>query len=369
MDLLRAELVPATDWIALLDAASDHGVLPLVHRHLNALARQRENVIPEWVIEQLRTAHQGMAARSLLLTAELRRVVTALAGASIPALPYKGATLAALVYGDVALRQFIDLDILVSLRQFDAARDTMALLGYAPEHETSATRARRFSSSGHEESFVSQTAKVELQWRLADAYYGANVSFDDMWPGRTPMTIAGTDVMTLGAEDLLLALCVHGNTHMWNRLIWIADVAELLSKSSESSTITLDWDRVREVAHRAHSSRRVRLGVALAREILDAPLTPAAHRWIDSDPAIPRLVAIVEKELTGHSSRTFTFGFHVRSSDTVPDGIRVALHALFTPMQEDAAYFPLPDRLGAFYRLVRPIRLLLKATSAVRRRP
>ena len=161
----------------------------------------------------------------------------------------------------------------------------------------------------------------------------------------------------------------HGNTHIWNRLIWIADVAELLSKSSESSTITLDWDRVREVAHRAHSSRRVRLGVALARDILDAPLTPAAHRWIDSDPAIPRLVAIVEKELTGHSSRTFTFGFHVRSSDTVPDGIRVALHALFTPMQEDAAYFPLPDRLRAFYRLVRPIRLLLKAGAAVRRGP
>ena len=368
MDLLRAELVPATDWIALLDAALDHGVLPLVHRHLSAIARRHENVIPKWVIERLRIAHQGMAARSLLLTAELRRVVTALAGASIPALPYKGATLAALVYGDVALRQFVDLDILVSLREFDTARDTMALLGYAPEHAKSATRARRFSSSGHEESFVSQTAKVELQWRLADAYYGANVSVDDMWPGRWSMTIAGAEVMTLGAEDLLLALCVHGNTHMWNRLIWISDVAELLRRSSESSTMILDWDRVRDVAHRAHSSRRVRLGVALARDILDAPLPPAAHRWINSDATITRLVAIVENELTGRSSSTFTFAFHVRSSDTVSDGIRVAVHALFTPMQEDATYFPLPDRLRGFYRLVRPIRLLFKAVSAVRRR-
>ena len=207
VDLLCAVLLES-DWTVLMDAAFDHGILPLLHRHLNALAQRHPSVVPEWVLEQLRTAHQELAARSLMLTAELVRVVTALAGASIPALPYKGPTLAALVYGDVALRQFIDLDILVSLREFDAARDTMALLGYAPEHAMSATRARRFSSTGHEESFVSQTARVELQWRLADAYYGAKVSFDDMWPGRRSMTFAGTDVMTLGAEDLLLALCV-----------------------------------------------------------------------------------------------------------------------------------------------------------------
>ena len=50
--------------------------------------------------------------------------------AGIPAIPYKGPALAATAYGNVGLRVFGDLDILIQKEDVPRAADMMTALGY-----------------------------------------------------------------------------------------------------------------------------------------------------------------------------------------------------------------------------------------------
>jgi hypothetical protein len=67
----------------------------------------------EW-LARLRMQYMMNAARNMKMTAELLRILDALKEAGIKAMPLKGPVLAQQLYGDVALRQFSDLDILVA---------------------------------------------------------------------------------------------------------------------------------------------------------------------------------------------------------------------------------------------------------------
>ena len=51
----------------------------------------------------------------MLLTSELIKIMKLLEENDIKAIAFKGPTLAQLAYGDVTLRQYVDLDLLVEL--------------------------------------------------------------------------------------------------------------------------------------------------------------------------------------------------------------------------------------------------------------
>src|SRR5690349_17810454 len=104
-----APLGARIDWGLFLSLAEDHGLRPMAHRHL---ASQSGNP-PRDVLVTLWAAQEMCARKNAALTCELARVVNALEDAGVPALPYKGPLLAHALYGDVALREFGDLDILV----------------------------------------------------------------------------------------------------------------------------------------------------------------------------------------------------------------------------------------------------------------
>ena len=63
--------------------------------------------------EELEGRAQANRLRDLELTGELARLLDRFRRDGIAAVPYKGPVLAAQAYGDVALREFVDLDILV----------------------------------------------------------------------------------------------------------------------------------------------------------------------------------------------------------------------------------------------------------------
>src|SRR5262249_28128936 len=68
---------------------------------------------PEGIADRLRAFLRVNASRNLLLAHELLRVIDLLGANGIRAIPYKGPLLASQVYGDLGLRLFSDLDILV----------------------------------------------------------------------------------------------------------------------------------------------------------------------------------------------------------------------------------------------------------------
>ncbi len=67
-------------------------------------------------MEQLHHAYRYNAVNALLLTTELEKILAALEENGIPVIPFKGVTLGERLYGDAALRESGDIDIIVPKR-------------------------------------------------------------------------------------------------------------------------------------------------------------------------------------------------------------------------------------------------------------
>src|ERR1041384_3498267 len=124
---VRALVEQEFDWDYLLRVSNRHGLQPLLYHHLNAICP----AIPDTYAQQLRDAARRVSALNTFLTNELQRLLARFAVAEIEAMPYKGPVLAVALYGNVALRQFSDLDILVRPRDVARASELLQAEGYA----------------------------------------------------------------------------------------------------------------------------------------------------------------------------------------------------------------------------------------------
>jgi hypothetical protein len=140
----------------------------------------------------------------------------------IPAFPFKGPALAASVYGDLALRQFSDLDIFIQRQDVVKARDLLISSGYTPEFQFKKIQTDALLKYQYELPFMHKSGKifVELQWELAPRYLNCALVSKYLWKHSEPVTDTSA-LPLLQPEYLLLMLCIHGTKDFWRQLIWI----------------------------------------------------------------------------------------------------------------------------------------------------
>src|ERR1700685_4633237 len=107
---IREILAGPLDWDYLLWEAEENSITRLLDRHLAAVA---PGAGPAAAQEQLKKTCRANTVRCLYLTAELFNILRLFQSQNIPAIPYKGPVLAAQAYGDIALREFEGLDIIL----------------------------------------------------------------------------------------------------------------------------------------------------------------------------------------------------------------------------------------------------------------
>ncbi len=353
-DLLQQNL----DWALVLQTARAHALAPLLEWHLR---RKGFPNIPAFVQEELRQRFRDNALHSLLLGGELVRLGRLLASHNIRALPFKGPTLAALAYGNLALREFVDLDLLLAPADLPRARKLLEEAGYHSALPLAAAQEDAYRATIGQMPFVRDHPRilVELHARLMPRDFHFPLNLERLWPQRQPVVVAGQEVCTLGPEDLLLVLCAHAAKHGWGRLGWVADVATLLRTSP-----ALDWTELRRRARGLSAQRILALGVLLAHELLQAPLSEDVLQEARSSGPVLALAARVTREMfqprdgrpQGFQEALFQFRLRERPGD----GLRYALSLALAPTVADWTAVRLPQMLAVFYPLFRPIRLAAK---------
>jgi len=349
------------DWEYLLKLARRHSLLPLLYWQLNAHAA---GSVPPARLKGLKQRFYDNAAHNLLMAGELLRVVRRLEGAGVPALAYKGPALAVAAYGDLSLRRFVDLDVLVPKPDVLRAKELLAEDGYRPRPELDAARESILLRAQHNLALAKDSGRMllELHWQAAASRFAASTGTEEFLEGAETVRLGGGEVKAPAAEKLLNALCVHGSKHFWERLAWVCDVAELIR-----SRPGLDWPAVLRHADEAGSGRMLFLGLRLAAELLGSGLPEDVRRRAWADPSVGALAREV-------AARNF------RGCEHVPvgllGGIRFNLRArrrlrekvgyfrfIFAPTDGDLARLRLPPRLSFVYYVVRPFRLLLEGGS------
>lgn len=264
-DTLTALVSQRVAWDRLLAMAEQHRVTPLLYQTLSRLG---SGLVPAGVLAQLRSTVDFTVRYNLARTAELVQLLGLLNKHGIAALPFKGPLLAASVYGSLGLRQFSDLDVVVRHTDLPRAITLITTRGYKEYQYTNSPVAPAERSDC---LLVHPTTgtNVELQCAVFRWPFRFPERFDLLWENIGEATLAGSTVRSFADEDLLLYLCVHGSKHLWQRMIWICDVAELLRARPG-----LDWRRVARRAEELGGTRMLYTGLLLARELLGAPPVP-----------------------------------------------------------------------------------------------
>jgi hypothetical protein len=285
------------DWDYLIEAASTHRVKPLVCRHLSNVCPE---ALPHEVQGQLKRFAQLHAFKNLFLIRELTRLLGLLEKNGVSAIPWKGPVLAATAYGDVALRQFSDLDILV--REPDAlqAKDLLLSAGYRLQYQESAESKRPVGNSILS-SFTKKCdlqredgqVMVELHWAITSHTFYFPLDPGSLWQRVGTVSIEGSSVHNLSPEDLLLVLSVHGSKHHWGRLLWICDIAELLRTYDQE----IDWKRLTKRASSLGTERILYLALFLAHDVLGAIVPEDVWQRTQSAPKVASLAAQVRSQL------------------------------------------------------------------------
>ncbi|MDH4079266.1 MAG: nucleotidyltransferase family protein [Nitrospira sp.] len=309
---IRHQVQASLDWAVVLAMAEYHGVSHLLHRNLSTIC---PNLVPLEPLAHLRKKTQAGALLNRSLAQEVITLCEAFQARGVPVIPIKGATLAVLAYGDLTLRDFTDLDLLVPEDSVEKAQVILSALGY-DRRSVVAEQSDRHHDHGPHQVFVKRRTlcRVDLQWVMAHQHFAFRLDRPEFWARRVGVAFANQTVPGLAPEMLLIVLCVHGSKHAWEHLKWVCDVAEFVRSHPD-----LGWNQIFVHASTWRCRRMLYLGLSVAHIMLDAPL-PAA--------VLERLKTDVEVEALAHR---------------MPASLLSDAHQGITEEQAGALYFSVKD--------------------------
>lgn len=358
---IRALSASDVNWNYLALLAKRHSIVPLLFRQLERHASQ---FVPTTTLANLKLQYRENSARNIILTAELCRLIDLFKQHDIETIPYKGPALALFAYGDLALRRFVDLDVIVRKAGVLRARDLLLADGYVPGKSLTLPQQELLLRTQHNLQFARDNRQLllELHWEVAPHLFASSVQENELWQNLTTIDINGTELKTLAADDLLFSLCVHGSRHLWERLGWICDVAELIARHQ------INWPALLRRSAETDSERMFLLGLHLARKLLGTKLAPEVEQRCDADTRLESLAAnVIEHLFSGpeHVPATSTeiFKYNIGVRKSLAARARYFVYML-RPTDSDFGAHALPPGLGFAYYFMRPFRLLFKSKSA-----
>src|SRR6267143_714648 len=250
------------DWNYLCEKAREQRLMPLLYHHLNSVDPQS---VPVPVLSSMRSESVDNSKRCLYLFSELRNLLRLFREHEVTTVVFKGPVLAAMVYGDIGLRQSGDIDILIERSSFGFAKELLASAGYRMEPSLTKSQESAHLRFHCEIQFVSDSDNVvDLHWGLSPRSFPFGLDPQLVLTRAERITIQGTSLLTFSREDTILYLCYHGSKHYWSRWEWVSSLAELIRASG-----IIEWPEVVARANESRGRHMLIIGLLLAHELGD----------------------------------------------------------------------------------------------------
>jgi len=325
----------------------------LLYRALSGMSE----VVPPAELRSLKQRDEANLHKALLTASELIRILDCLDSLSIEVMPYKGLAVAEILYGDLAARQSGDIDLFIRARDLLRIKAAVCDLGYTTHLTLSEREEQAYLVSGYEYSFDSTAGKnlLEVQWALQPRFYAVDFDMEGVFQRAVSVTVAGRAIKTPSPEDLVLVLSVHAAKHMWARLIWLCDIAELMRLPK------LNWDQVNSQAKSLGITRILHVTLLLSQHLLDATMPLAIQNEAVNDLQAQTWARSISKQIVGGGSFDTEswqyFRAAMRLRERRRDRMRFLWRLAVTPGPREWKSVHLPPLLFPLYRLVRISRL------------
>jgi hypothetical protein len=291
--------------------------------------------------------------RNLIVTGEFLRLLSLFEARGLQLLCFKGPILAVSLYGDLSLRHFCDLDLLVPEVNISDAVELLLSAGYAPIQPTDEKGFDKRESGEYYFTNINRSVYIDLHWSITPSYYRIHLNPDRLWDRLESIEFYSRKVLAFSPEDLLLILCIHGTKDGWLQLKWICDIAQLLSKYPQ-----LDWQKIRAQAHAIQCEPALQLGLQLSDDLMETQVLPQIK-------SLPTFFcnSYLCKLASGKVARRLLAPDH-----PLPDALEVLLlswirksgYGIWRPTKLDRMLLPLPESIRFVYYPIRLIRLIVK---------
>ena len=352
-EFFQADLALPVDWTTVEHKSNCHSIMPLVAL---ALKRYGGHWVPAEISQHFQQRFLQNARSNLVRLQEWLRIVRTLEAFGIRAISLKGPALALLAYGDVALREFADLDLLIQPEDVLRARDLLlresyGLLSSLPSDSDAVLRR----SSNRQLDLVhhGQGTLLDLHWGALHAMFSFQLPSDELFASAQIQNHKGISFLTLSPEYMLLYLCAHGTKHCWVKLRWLCDVACHVQKAQG-----LDWDLCIRLAEAAGCDLVLKHSLLLAHHVLELELPPPIATYCEETKARE----LAERAMSFLFRRDAdpgygeTLQYHMAFATGWRDRAHLVFERLFVPDEQDWREVRLPQSLQFLYYAVKPLR-------------
>lgn len=284
VDELKVVLTETLDWKTLIQTSIDQGVMPILYESLKAIEEQH---IPPTVIVQLQTLNRMNGLNNISSLQELLKILAALKQDNIDAIPFKGPILASYAYGNVALRQYNDLDILVKPQDFWRAKAVLMTLGYRTnlaqqEEFDMITFVRQITlsrSSKDAEMFNRQfqssllhsnlERSIDLHWGIIPRRILDVNRLERFWQHLTVIELNNQPIQTFSPEITLIIQCLNiAKESLTGRsLKQICDIVQIIKAYP-----AIDWHLFLQITSELRTFKLCLLWLGVIHELVALPL-------------------------------------------------------------------------------------------------
>jgi Uncharacterised nucleotidyltransferase len=351
-------LAATTDWERLRDIAIGQGMMGLLCRRAVELP---PSTMPEAVFKDFRTMYRANSQRILRMTGQLVRLLALMRRSDIAAVAYKGPVLSEFAYGDAAVRQTVDLDILVRAQDVIHAAALLEVNGFRRVEPRSDVPARALLRDQCEVVLErgNRDPIVELHWRVGQRFAAGSIDAALLIGRGQPSTLLGVEVPALCPEDVLLTLALHGARHAWETLELITTFGAVINKLADEQQ-----ERALKTAEQHRCLRRFLVACLVARDVVGARVSSTVENRALADHLAVRLARLVQDEMfSGVISGRFGLPmsnllWQAKAHDSPWDGMTHFLRRLATPSYADWDAVRLPFQLWGLYFVIRALRFV-----------
>ncbi|MBN2813717.1 MAG: nucleotidyltransferase family protein [Bacteroidales bacterium] len=260
------------DAVALTQLAIRHKqAYPLLQ-----FARQNVGFFPGELIPQIENHCRKSAFQSLSQLNELKRITGRLNDSGVSNVVIKGPQLSRMLYGREAMKESVDLDImLVRGNDLPAVHALLTEAGYTRSNLNDypgAYRRKLFLIAKREVSYYNPGNRIaiDLHIRPGANTYLTEHRFGDFFQRLKQYDLEGTPVTVLSDEAYFVYLCYHGALHQFGRLAWLADIRAFLKHKA----VGMNFNEIQGIAGKWRVMNCVTLALRLIKDYFQEEYLP-----------------------------------------------------------------------------------------------
>jgi hypothetical protein len=245
----------------------NHRVAPLVFYNLQKCNLLTQ--VPETVSKTLNHSYLYTLKNNMSYFAELSKILKMFEEKEIDVIVLKGAAFAEVLYENIGLRYFSDIDLLFKKKDMGKVQEIFFSRGYRPYE---AYRPKRYYQDYHFHlPFTKKSGAMEFHfeahWHLIAPSWPVRINIEEFWGNAIPLTINGFNVKSLSWNHNLLYLSWHNAIDSFRELLGLCDISRILTRFQNQ----VSYDFLLAEAVKANLKIPVYYSFSLTRKLLGMP--------------------------------------------------------------------------------------------------